>query len=313
MLADGVARSSPTVRAYVKALSKNTVLSCRVRRGEGLCRFLYRFTFNCHGVCLIRRARNFVLVLLVTVLAAASHGRAAETDEQPLQELFQTGRPFHPVKSEITYAGAARMARRPLSTEPMDRLETLSDTKDIPFSPPWQLSDLEEPARPKATELDARSAVARFAQIPIVVAEDDLVSRTLISGLMEKWGFKAVITQDGHEAMAALRAEQGPTIALLDWMMPGMDGLQVCRRVRESEKMVYVIMLTSLGAKENIVEGLHAGADDYLIKPFDKNELLARIQVGLRILELYAALAARVRELEKAAGEIGELKLRIPL
>ena len=205
------------------------------------------------------------------------------------------------------------MARRPLSTGTMDRLETLSDTKDIPFSPPWQLSGLEEPARPKATELDAHSAVARFAQIPLVVAEDDLVSRTLISSLMEKWGFKAVITQDGQEAMAALRGEQGPTLALLDWMMPGMDGLEVCRRVRESEKMVYVIMLTSLGAKENIVEGLHAGADDYLIKPFDKNELLARIQVGLRILELYAALAARVRELEKAAGEIGDLKLRIPL
>jgi len=110
-----------------------------------------------------------------------------------------------------------------------------------------------------------------------------------------------------------VRAERGPALALLDWMMPGMDGLEVCRRVRESKKMVYVIMLTSRGAKENIVEGLHAGADDYLIKPFDKNELLARIQVGLRILELHAALAARVKELEKAAGEIEDLKLRFPL
>jgi len=189
----------------------------------------------------------------------------------------------------------------------------MSDTKDIPFSPPWQISDVGKPDQPNLTELDARSAVARFAQIPIVVAEDDLVSRTLIGSLMEKWGFKAVITQDGNEAMAALRAEQGPALTILDWMMPGMDGLQICRRVRESEKMVYVIMLTSLGAKENIVEGLHAGADDYLIKPFDKNELLARIQVGLRILELHAALAARVKELEKAGGEIDDLKLRIPL
>jgi phosphoserine phosphatase RsbU/P len=189
----------------------------------------------------------------------------------------------------------------------------MTNTMDIPFSPPWQVSDFGTPGQPKATELDPRPAIARFAQVPLVVAEDDLVSRTLMSSLMEKWGFKAVITQDGHEAMAALRAVQGPTLALLDWMMPGMDGLQVCRRVRESEKMVYVIMLTSRGAKENIVEGLHAGADDYLIKPFDKNELLARIQVGLRILELHAALAARVKELEKAVGEIGELKLRIPL
>ena len=186
-------------------------------------------------------------------------------------------------------------------------------TKDIPFSPPWQISDVGKPDEPKATELNVRAAVARFAQLPIVIAEDDLVSRTLISNLMEKWGFKAVVTQDGHEAMRALRGEQGPALAILDWMMPGMDGLQVCRRIRESERMVYVIMLTSLGAKENIVEGLHAGADDYLIKPFDKNELSARIQVGFRILELHGALAARVKELEEASIKIGDLKLRIPL
>ena len=189
----------------------------------------------------------------------------------------------------------------------------MSNTKGIPFSPPWQISEAAKPDRPKATELDARPALARFAQIPIVIAEDDLVSRTLISNLMEKWGFKAVITQDGHEAMTALRVEPGPALAILDWMMPDMDGLQVCRRVRESKRMVHLIMLTARGAKENIVEGLRAGADDYLIKPFDKNELLARIQVGFRILELHATLAARVKELEKATGEIDKLKFRIPL
>jgi len=96
-------------------------------------------------------------------------------------------------------------------------------------------------------------------------------------------------------------------------MLPAMDGLEVCRRIRERGKMVYLIMLTSRGTKENIVEGLHAGADDYLIKPFDKNELLARIQVGFRILELHATLAARVKELESAVGEIDKLKFRIPL
>ena len=187
------------------------------------------------------------------------------------------------------------------------------NTKEIPFSPPWQISEAGETVRPKAIELDARATVARFAQVPVIIAEDDLVSRTLISNLTEKWGFNAMVTKDGEEAMRALRAEQGPALAILDWMMPGMDGLEVCRRIRESAKVVYVIMLTSRGTKDNIVEGLHVGADDYLIKPFDKNELLARIQVGFRILELHAALVARVKELEEAAPEIGALKLRIPL
>ena len=187
------------------------------------------------------------------------------------------------------------------------------NTNEIPFSPPWQISKTAESEWSKPIELDARATVARFAQVPVVIAEDDLVSRTLISNLTEKWGFNAMITEDGGEAMKVLRAEQGPALAILDWMMPGMDGLEVCRRIRESGKMVYVIMLTSRGTKNNIVEGLHAGADDYLIKPFDKYELLARIQVGFRILELHGALAARVKELERAAAEIGELRLRIPL
>jgi len=112
----------------------------------------------------------------------------------------------------------------------------MSNATDIPFSPPWQMSDLEKSDRPKDTELAAGRAVARFAKIPIVIAEDDLVSRTLMSSLMEKWGFKAVITQDGHEAMAALRAEQGPALAILDWMMPGMDGLQVVDAFAKEKK-----------------------------------------------------------------------------
>jgi len=187
------------------------------------------------------------------------------------------------------------------------------NTKGIPFSPPWRISTVGEPDQPKATELNARKAVARFAQLPIIIAEDDLVSRTLISNLMAKWGFKPVVTQDGHEAMKALRAEPGPALAILDWMMPGMDGVEVCRRIRERNKVVYLIILTSRGTKENIVEGLHAGADDYLIKPFDTNELLARIQVGFRILDLHGALTARVKQLEQATPKIDELKFRIPL
>ena len=181
--------------------------------------------------------------------------------------------------------------------------------KQIAFSPPWQIT---EPLPPR-TESPQSAAVVRSAGIPVVIAEDDPVSCELVSSLVQKWGFRSIITRDGREAMAALRAEEGSAIALLDWMMPGMDGLEVCRRVREGGKPIYIILLTARGAKENIVEGLRAGADDYLVKPYDKDELFARIQVGLRILDLHNTLAARVAELEDAVSENKRLRHDIPL
>ena len=82
-----------------------------------------------------------------------------------------------------------------------------------------------------------------------------------------KWSYEVVATQDGAEAMSALRKSDAPSLAILDWMMPGMDGLEICRRVREVNKAIYIILLTSRGKKENVVEALRAGADDYLTKP----------------------------------------------
>lgn len=113
--------------------------------------------------------------------------------------------------------------------------------------------------------------------------------------------------------MTALRRDDAPSLAILDWMMPGMDGLEICRRIREVDRALYVILLTARGSKENIVEGLGAGADDYLIKPFDKDELYARILVGLRVMALQTALADRLKELEAASAEISELKLQLPI
>ncbi len=111
--------------------------------------------------------------------------------------------------------------------------------------------------------------------------------------------------------MAAIRAEQGPAVVILDWMMPGMDGLEVCRRIREIGKPAHIILLTARAFKESLVEGLENGADDYLVKPFDKDELLARVHVGLRILNLQESLANRVKELEKALLEVDELRSRL--
>jgi DNA-binding response OmpR family regulator len=93
--------------------------------------------------------------------------------------------------------------------------------------------------------------------------------------------------------------------------MPGMDGIEICRRVREGERMLYIILLTARGSKENVVEGLSAGADDYLIKPFDKNELHARILVGLRVMTLQMELVERLKELEGANAVIKDLKRKL--
>ena len=177
--------------------------------------------------------------------------------------------------------------------------------KPLKFTQPWPLSLPPEP-RPAAGKDAALKTV-------ILVAEDNEVSRELICARLENWGYEVVVTQDGAEAMTALRRSDAPSLAILDWMMPGMDGLEICRRVREVDRVLYIILLTARGGKENVVEGLGAGADDYLVKPFDKDELHARILVGLRVMALQAALAARLKELGAATAEISELKLRVPM
>jgi DNA-binding response OmpR family regulator len=154
---------------------------------------------------------------------------------------------------------------------------------------------------------------ATASKARIIVAEDDPVSRTLISTRLAKWGYDVVITNDGAEAMTVLRQADAPSLAILDWSMPKMDGLEVCRRLREVEKVVYIILLTARGSKENIIEGLRAGADDYLVKPFHAEELQARILVGLRVMTLQETLVDRVKALEAATFEIESLKLQIPL
>jgi len=147
----------------------------------------------------------------------------------------------------------------------------------------------------------------------ILVAEDDPVSRTLITTRLSKWGYDVVSTNDGAEAMAVLRGRNAPLLAILDRSMPQMDGLEICRRLRAVDKMVYVILLTAHGSKDNIIDGLRAGADDYLVKPFDPEELHARILTGLRAIASQETLTARVHALELAVSEMESLRLQIPL
>jgi two-component system cell cycle response regulator len=122
----------------------------------------------------------------------------------------------------------------------------------------------------------------------ILIAEDAPVSRRMLQGLLVKWGYDVVSVEDGDAALEKLKAPDAPRIALLDWMMPGQNGVDVCRALRKHRPLpyTYILLLTARDAKEGVVEGLESGADDYLTKPFDPQELKARIRVGLRLLEL---------------------------
>jgi two-component system, cell cycle response regulator len=122
----------------------------------------------------------------------------------------------------------------------------------------------------------------------VLVAEDDPVSRKLLVARLRDWDFEPVTAHNGEEALALLRGEDAPALAILDWMMPRMDGVDVCRALRAEnrERYTYVLLLTARGEQADIVAGLEAGADDYIVKPFDKNELKVRLAVGRRIVAL---------------------------
>jgi two-component system cell cycle response regulator len=128
----------------------------------------------------------------------------------------------------------------------------------------------------------------------ILIADDDPVARRRVEASLQQWGFEVVVAKDGAEAWRMLQMESPPRLAILDWMMPGMDGAQVCQEVRklEGRPYSYLILLTGKDQQDDIVEGLHAGADEYLCKPFNPSELRARIRTGCRILELEERLIA---------------------
>jgi signal transduction histidine kinase len=148
----------------------------------------------------------------------------------------------------------------------------------------------------------------------ILVAEDDQVSRRLLEITLHGWGHEVVVTGDGAQAWAALQEENAPELAILDWMMPFMDGVDVCRRVRETAgmKSIYLILLTAKGEIDELVAGLAAGANDYIAKPYHPEELRARVQSGVRMVELQQAMRAdlAVRKSAEAALLKSEEKLR---
>jgi DNA-binding response OmpR family regulator len=149
----------------------------------------------------------------------------------------------------------------------------------------------------------------------ILIAEDDRISRRFLEHSLASWGYDVVSTSDGDAAWAALSAADAPGLAVLDWVMPGLQGTEICQRVRQRPQDIptYVILLTARSAKEDIVNGLRAGADDYLTKPFDAEELRARVQVGVRLLELQQRLATQVDELAQALAHVKKLRGLLPM
>jgi diguanylate cyclase (GGDEF)-like protein len=138
--------------------------------------------------------------------------------------------------------------------------------------------------------------------VKILVADDDPVNRRLIASKLEGHGHSVVTAVDGAEAITALLDPDGPRVAIVDWMMPGVDGLSVCREVRKnSSTYTYIILLSARDGKESAVTGLDAGADDYLSKPVDGAELLARIRAGQRILDLQSTLLSAQEALRTEA------------
>jgi two-component system, cell cycle response regulator len=130
--------------------------------------------------------------------------------------------------------------------------------------------------------------------VKIVVAEDETITRRLLEKNLSVWGYEVVAVTNGAEAWELLRTTDSPRLAILDWVMPEMEGVDVCRRVRgiSGRAYIYLILLTGRNEKQNLLEGLKAGADDYLAKPFDAEELRARLQVGERILKMQDELIA---------------------
>jgi DNA-binding response OmpR family regulator len=160
----------------------------------------------------------------------------------------------------------------------------------------------------------------------VLVADDEVIFRRMVRGVLVRAGHEVVEAAAGDEALRLLTGPDAPSMGILDWMMPELDGIDLCRTLRAQEKAhdspedchagrvsPYLILLTSKDRREDIVNGLDAGADDYLTKPFDSGELRARVRVGERILGLQQALGDRVLALEQALAQVNHLEGLLPI
>lgn len=149
----------------------------------------------------------------------------------------------------------------------------------------------------------------------ILIAEDEKVTRLRLQRALSEWGFEVEAASDGQAAWERLCEEDPPHLCIVDWLMPRMEGPELCRRVREKfpEESFYLIMLTARDGVDDVIEGLGSGADDYVAKPFVGRELQCRINVGLRVLGLAQTLAKKVTQLEAALEDVKQLRGLLPI
>src|SRR4051794_13661658 len=116
----------------------------------------------------------------------------------------------------------------------------------------------------------------------VLIAEDEAVSRRLLESTLRRWGYDVLVARDGAEASEMLLSADAPKMAVLDWLMPGMDGAELCEKIRQnkSEPYTYILLLTGKRTQADVIRGLEAGADDYVTKPFDPAELQVRLRTG---------------------------------
>jgi len=149
----------------------------------------------------------------------------------------------------------------------------------------------------------------------ILIADDDVVLRHALRVHLERWSYEVVECADGRQAWSALQAPEPPSLAIIDWSMPGIDGPALCQELRETPSLsgMYVILLTGNQDRKDVIAGLESGADDYITKPCDWEELRARLLIGRRIVGLQQALASRVRELQTALADVRRLSGLLPI
>jgi phosphoserine phosphatase RsbU/P len=149
----------------------------------------------------------------------------------------------------------------------------------------------------------------------VLIVDDDRVTLRTMSATVERWGFTVETAAGGQAAWHLLENQDRPQIVILDWVLPDIEGPELCRRLRSlpHSQLIYAILLTSKTRKADVIEGLRAGADDYMAKPFDPDELFARMQVGARLLGAQVALTARIRELAEAQACVQQLQGLLPI